>query len=330
MQRWHQGFLGLKQIPAAISLFEVESFFTLKGEEIEAIRTRRRALNRLGIALQIGFLRMTGRMLNSFETVPRPVLEHLGRQLHLVVPNITSIRALYRRSRTLFDHQSFAAQVLGFAELTEHAERGLTAHLRREAVTVLRTEGLALAARIWLYEHRYVMPGKRRIAHSVHRALAHAEHELLEAIQRQVDASRHSLWLSELLKVREADGATALEWLREPPRGRVRREISEHIEKLRFLVALGVDRLDIPSLSLARLYHYARPMQRRKPAKLLQIREPRRTLEVACFLRLSALAHDRCHSGALGPSHHRPLAHGQGSGACRGNPTARTVPALRQ
>jgi hypothetical protein len=161
--------------------------------------------------------------------------------------------------------------------------------LRREAVTVLRTEGLALAARIWLYEHRYVMPGKRRIAHSVRRALAHAEHELLEAIQCQVDVSRRSLWLSELLKVREADGATALEWLREAPRGRVRREISEHLEKLRFLVALGVDRLDIPSLSLARLYHYAKPMQRRKPATLLQIREPRRTLEVACFLRLALL-----------------------------------------
>jgi hypothetical protein len=273
---------------------------------------------------------MTGRTLNSFETLPRPVLEHLGGQLHLAVPDIASIRALYRRSRTLFDHQSFAARVLGFTDLTEHAARGLTAHVRREAVTVFRTDGLALAARIWLYEHRYVMPGKRRIAYTVHRALIHVENELFEAIQRQVDASRRAQWLSELLKVREADGATALEWLREAPRGRVRRELSEHIEKLRFLVALDAARLDIPSLSLARLYHYARPMRRRKPAKLLQIREPRRTLEVACFLRLSALAHDRCHPGAAGASHHRPLAHSQGSRACEGNTTARTVPTLRQ
>ena len=41
-------------------------------------RTRRGALNRLGCALQVGFLRMTGRQSNSVRVLPQPLLAHLG------------------------------------------------------------------------------------------------------------------------------------------------------------------------------------------------------------------------------------------------------------
>ncbi|MBV9251403.1 MAG: DUF4158 domain-containing protein, partial [Acetobacteraceae bacterium] len=112
-------------------------------------------LNRLSVALQIGFLRMTGRMLNSCQIVPTVVLEHLGRQLDLVPPQLASIRGLYRRKRTLFDHQHVAMAALGFRYLTEHAERGLTAHLRRSAETTfsvdaLRQDRTDMAVRAWL------------------------------------------------------------------------------------------------------------------------------------------------------------------------------------
>ena len=136
MQRWHQAFLGLKQIPATISTFEIDHFFTLKPAEMEAVRSRRRPLNRLGIALLIGFLRMTGRTLNSFHIIPKSVLSHLGTQLHQRTPELASIRGLYQRKRTLIDHQRYAAKVLGFSELTTHVERALTTYLRQEVITV--------------------------------------------------------------------------------------------------------------------------------------------------------------------------------------------------
>lgn len=92
--------------------------------------------NRLALGLQIGFLKMTGGTLNSVEIIPPGVLEHLGRQLGCAPPRIASIRALYRRRRTLFDHQAAALSALRRTEPSEHAERGLVAYLRREAAAV--------------------------------------------------------------------------------------------------------------------------------------------------------------------------------------------------
>jgi hypothetical protein len=60
---------------------EIEHFFTLGEDELAAVQRRRTVLNRLALALQIGFLKMTGRTLNSVEIIPTEVLEHLGRQL---------------------------------------------------------------------------------------------------------------------------------------------------------------------------------------------------------------------------------------------------------
>jgi hypothetical protein len=118
VQRWQIPFLGRSSIPRQLSLFEIEQFFSLTSEELRAIRTRRGSLNRLGVALQVGFLRMTGRQLNSVRVLPQPILAHLGQQLDIAVPAIASIRALYRRERTLYEHQVFASDLLRFRSLS--------------------------------------------------------------------------------------------------------------------------------------------------------------------------------------------------------------------
>jgi uncharacterized protein DUF4158 len=120
MSRWEHRYLGQERFPDALSAIEVEHFFTLGEEEFAAVRRRRRVLNRLALALQIGFLKMTGGTLNSVEIIPAGVLEHLGRQLGCAPPRIASIRALYRRRRTLFDHQAAALSALGRTEPSEH------------------------------------------------------------------------------------------------------------------------------------------------------------------------------------------------------------------
>jgi hypothetical protein len=56
---------------------EIEHFFSLSEDELAAVQRRRTVLNRLALALQIGFLKMTGGALNSVEIIPTGVLEHL-------------------------------------------------------------------------------------------------------------------------------------------------------------------------------------------------------------------------------------------------------------
>lgn len=173
MSRWEHRHLGLDRFPETLSELETDFFFTLDDAEAAAVRERRRPVNRLALALQIGFLKMTGRTLNSVELVPPAVLTHLGRQLGVAAPRIASIRALYRRRRTLFDHQAAAVHTLGRGDAAEHAKRGLVGHLRREAIAVFDLPELMARARAWLVDHHYLLPRERDLRHLAVEALRH-------------------------------------------------------------------------------------------------------------------------------------------------------------
>ena len=70
MQSWHTTYLGLRELPREISTFELQSFFTYSRTERELINARRSNAHKLGLALHIGFLRLSGRLLNSVRIVP--------------------------------------------------------------------------------------------------------------------------------------------------------------------------------------------------------------------------------------------------------------------
>jgi hypothetical protein len=290
MQRWQIPFLGRNSIPRQLPLFEIEQFFSFNAEELRAIRTRRGALNRLGCALQVGFLRMTGCQLNSVRALPPSILRHLGQQLAIDVPDIASIRALYRRERTLYEHQIFAGDLLQFRSLTAHAERGLVAHLRKEAVTVSSPHELLTGAHRWLYEHRYFIPRRRRIQDWIRQSVRYTEQQLLKVIDHEAPADKRKHWLQALLssppdnKVR-----TVWEWLRAAPGHKSRKQLTDGLDKLRFLQSLGVDMIPLEGMSMARLRLYAQRMARRKASQLNKQREPGRSLELVCFMRFTLL-----------------------------------------
>ena len=75
--------------------------------------------------------------------------------------------------------------VLGFRHLTDHAECGLTTHLRRAVETAFGSDTLTRVARVWLYEHGYTLPADKRVTLLVRAALRHAEHVLSKRIAAQ-------------------------------------------------------------------------------------------------------------------------------------------------
>ena len=72
MQGWRLGLLGIETIPPWLGEFEIEQFFRLSPSEIATVKTRRGDEMQLGLGLQIGFLRMSGRVLNSTEVIHMP------------------------------------------------------------------------------------------------------------------------------------------------------------------------------------------------------------------------------------------------------------------
>lgn len=176
-------------------------------------------MNRLALALQIGFLKMTGRTLNSVELIPSEILDHLGRHLDCVPPRIASVRAFYRRRpRTLFEHHEAALRLLGRTVLTPHAERGLVAYLRREAAAVFDHADLTARARIWLVEHQYLLLRERDIRRQVIAARRHHEQALFKTIAAAVPAAERETWVSRLLAPVEGGEIGHVEWLGAPCR----------------------------------------------------------------------------------------------------------------
>ena len=97
MQDWQTTFLGMRELPRDISDFEMKAFFTFDGAEREAINARRGDAHKLGLALHIGFLRMSGRLLYAFRVVPVALWRHLSEELGIATPDVASLRTLYGR-----------------------------------------------------------------------------------------------------------------------------------------------------------------------------------------------------------------------------------------
>ncbi|MBB6194016.1 hypothetical protein FHS51_004282, partial [Sphingobium wenxiniae] len=288
-------YLGCERFPENLTEPEVAHFFSLSEDDRRTVRRRRRPLNRLGVALQVGFLRLTGAPLNSVEMISPQVLAHLGAELGIAPPRLASIRALYRRHRTLFEHQDAAKQALGLRDLTEHGERALNGFLRREAGDKFLVDELEQAARAWLRDHHYVQLPTRRLRSSASGARRHYDGGLLAGAVAAVGIEQTKVWPLELSETMP-NGKTRLEWLRDSPASRKTKGLADHIAKIDFLKKLGADRLHL-GLAAGMLNAQARSMLYRKPATLKRMRGERKTIEIACFLRLQLL---RLTDGGLG------------------------------
>ena len=78
MDSWHTTFLGLRRLPREVTAFEIEVFFQFSAAESRIIEERRRPELKLGLALQIGFLRMSGRLLDAVRIGPVLLWRHLA------------------------------------------------------------------------------------------------------------------------------------------------------------------------------------------------------------------------------------------------------------
>jgi len=124
MSQWKERFLGLDELPAELTSLEMEEFFTLAPKDVEAIRAGFKKQFRIAVAIQLGFIRLSGCRLNSFNTLPRPLLKFVGDQLAVEAPSIASIRGVYKRENTRLQHQAWAMTYLGVGA---HRELTITA-----------------------------------------------------------------------------------------------------------------------------------------------------------------------------------------------------------
>jgi TnpA family transposase len=287
LPHWQTPYLGIRSLPR-LSGWELDHFFTLTPQERDDICGRFRGLNRLAVTLQLCFLRMTGCALDGVRILPADLLRHIGGQVDVESPTIASVRALYRRKRTRYDHQQWAMDYLGFTPLSPGRRRVLVTRLKQQARTSGDIDALISFAYRWLYEQQIVIPRKRTIKELSARILVEVEHALyLEAIDA-VPESVSSEWLDALYQEHPRYQIQLIDWLKTPPAKRSETHLAELFHKIEALKELGVHRYNLP-FPLERQRYYATRMRRRFPRRLRAMSPVRRTLELVCFLRVTLM-----------------------------------------
>ena len=156
-------------------------------------------------------------------------------------------------------------------------------YARDEVARCADRDQLLVRARQWLYKNKLVIVHERAIRTLIAAALAQLEVETGTAIAASVDPATLDRWRASVSELRP-DGQTQQSWLWAAPAKHSTRQISEVLERIDLLYTLDVHKhlADIPDLILRR---YARRLVSRPPSAGAKIKEPARTVEVACFLR---------------------------------------------
>ena len=172
MQAWQSTFLGIRQLPKDLSAFEMQAFFTFSNAELELIQARRADTHKLGLELHIGFLRLSGRLLDAKRMVSATLWRHLVAQLGVASPELASLKALCAREATLMEHQRMACDVLEFTWMSEHQRRALVRMVRDEVARSGDTVQLMRFARHWLYGQKLLIPHDRALRSIITNALS--------------------------------------------------------------------------------------------------------------------------------------------------------------
>ena len=284
IRRIHSGYLGQKEFPKDMREFEIREFFTLSSADKRAIRIDSPTKTRLPLALQLGFLRMTGTTLDACDYVPRPVLEFLGKQLKVRAPMLATLRALYRRRMTRFRHQHWAWRYLGITRLDRPGEKALLEALALETTVTVDRDQLTLRAHEMLYARGLHIPSRRSVEGLVRRAIGDIEAIDIKAVHAVIPPEETQRWYERLVNS-ETDGVSVLEWIRRAPRQRGVKTRTLALQKLEYwrlnFSALARSSLPVPP---ERLRAYARRLHRRRLDHAKELTEPGRTLEVVGFL----------------------------------------------
>ena len=114
------------------------------------------------------------------------------------------------------------------------------------------------------------------------------EHYLPALVIEAIPEGVRNFWYEELFSA-YGNPDSRLEWLGLPPYKRTIGALDEVFEKLVFLRILSVPMFATLDISLENLVELSQRCRSRRPSRLKVLREPTRTLEIACFLRHTLL-----------------------------------------
>jgi len=232
-------YVGQDRLPTRLSEFDVERYFALTDSDVAAVNERFRRDRRAGAAIQLIFLRASGHTLDHVGTLPHQLLRYVGEKLGVPTPTIASLRTIYQRYKTLYEHQVWACDYLGLTSIEPEQWAGLEAWMRQDASESLTLDELIEHAHHWLYERRILIPAERTLRDLGRSIWAEIERDLLAMIEAAVTEAQLVRADAVLSTQHGTSGMTVLEWLKTPPARHSPTTITQTLAKVRFLKQLG-------------------------------------------------------------------------------------------
>lgn len=289
IHRWQHQYLGASIFPKTLSVVEFRAFFTFSEDELAAIRKRFRTNLRVAGAIQLGFLKMTGNLLESTQIIPSKLLRHISAQLDLPAVTIASLKGIYQRPKTLYEHQWWAMETVGFTKASAEQQLALEPFLRHEAGYASSVDVLVDRAKLWLYQRRYLTLADRAIRDVARRAMADAEDVLFRVIEDQLPRAAFRRIEAAVLRLHGNTDRSKLEWLQQPPRKKSINALRERIDRIEFLKSLGIHELNLDGIALEKIRSYASQLHDIRPTKYKELKDPTRTLRLICYLKIALM-----------------------------------------
>ena len=289
MSSYEFRYVGADSLPSRLSDFDIQQYFQLSRADVAALSQRFRADRRAGAAVLLLFLRAAGRPLNRFSSIPRALLRYVGSALEVSAPTIASLRAIYQRRPTLYEHQLWVKDYLGLNDVDQTKSDQLAEHLRAHANEVVSIDELVTSARRWLFERQLLIPSDRQIRDLARKCYESVETAIYTTILSAVPA-RALAHCRTVVFGRHKDGPmTVLEWFKTPPKRHSPSTLTETLDKITFLKDLGVHQWMLDTIPLEKQRGYAQQIQARRPAKTKELKQATGTLELVFFLKVTLL-----------------------------------------
>ncbi|MEJ8852337.1 Tn3 family transposase [Variovorax rhizosphaerae] len=289
MSSFAKRFIGVENLPAKMSEFDVQQAFCLSKDDVNAISERFRHDRRVAAAIQMVFLRASGRPMDRFASVPKTLLRSVCDALQTSAVSIATLRSLYERRQTLYEHQAWSRTYLGLQDFDDAKVKQLEQVLAVAALEAAHPDDLGESARMWLYDRRIIIPGPRRVADLARKAFEATEAAMAATIEVAIGKAALRKVIDWAYSLRPDSMVSHIEWLKTPPKRHAPSTVTETLAKIRALKELGAHLWALEPIALSKQKAYAVHVMMRRPSMTARIERQRQTVEVACFLRVTLM-----------------------------------------
>jgi TnpA family transposase len=215
----------------------IQRLYTLGRDDLVQAHRRRRPANRLGFAIQLGYLRHPGRPLEPGEAPPPALLELLARQL-FCQPDLFVDYA--GRPTTLREHRAEIEAHLGLRRFDPADRPAIFAVGLEAAMATDRGEAIVGAMIRWLRASRIVLPGAVFLERLAAVARTRARRQTFIALGGDIDPDRSEKLAGFLLPEKPGEHSR-LAWVREWPEAPSANNLKALLERLKYIRSLQIE-----------------------------------------------------------------------------------------